>query len=157
MNERHGCIISPTWTHSCENQRDAAALPLGKEGVRILDVGTGPAPTPYAISDFYELLRDYGMTVGSGELAQQTTHFTIIERSAEMCRFMHHFSEFTGRSGPFGSDQSDFSLVDPAAERGDSGGTYSTRSTMIMKPMSISWSTCQRRPITLHSDMRGIA
>ena len=36
-------------------------LPLGNEGVNILDVGTGPAPTPYAIQDFDYQLRSYGI------------------------------------------------------------------------------------------------
>ena len=94
-----------------------AALPLGKEGVRILDVGTGPAPTPYAISDFYELLREYGVVVGSEELAQQTTHFTIVERNTGMCGFMNRFNQTMGRSGPFRADIDDFSIIDFASKR----------------------------------------
>ena len=33
-----------------------AVLPLGSQGVRVLDVGTGPAPALYAIDDFYSAL-----------------------------------------------------------------------------------------------------
>jgi hypothetical protein len=36
-----------------------AALPLGTYGVNLLDVGTGPAPTVYAIQDFYACLAEY--------------------------------------------------------------------------------------------------
>jgi len=105
-----------TWGALVEMTK-AAVLPLGQRGVRILDVGTGPAPTPYAISDFYDLLREYGLAVECEELTQQTTHFSIIEKSPEMCRFMHRFGEFTERSGPSCSGRFDFSLVDPPAER----------------------------------------
>jgi len=37
-----------------------ACLPLGAEGVRVLDIGTGPGTTAFAISDFYERLRIFG-------------------------------------------------------------------------------------------------
>lgn len=95
----------------------AAALPLGKEGVRMLDVGTGPGPTPYAMSDFYQLLQTFGKDKGIEAFASQEIHVAVVERSREMTRFLHNFSEITHRPGPFGADQDDFATIDPAADR----------------------------------------
>ncbi len=93
------------------------ALPVGVEGVRILDVGTGPLPTPYAIQDFYEQLRLYGDKNGLSKLASQNTHFSIVERSSSMQRLMHTLSEHCHRPGPYGADTTDFSEVNPPATR----------------------------------------
>ncbi|MBI4488485.1 MAG: hypothetical protein HY694_05325 [Deltaproteobacteria bacterium] len=92
-------------------------LPMGDEGVRLLDVGTGPAPTPYGIQDFYEVIRRYGDEHDLPGLRSQRVDTMVIERSASMARLMHHFSEFTGRPGPFGSDRTDFVDFSPKRER----------------------------------------
>lgn len=93
------------------------ALPVGVEGVRILDVGTGPLPTPYAIQDFYEQLRAYGDMNGIPEFAAQSTHFGIVERSDSMRRLMHWLSEHCRRPGPYEADITDFSEINPPAAR----------------------------------------
>ena len=105
-----------TWEALLELTRKAA-LPLGKEGVRILDIGTGPAPTPYAIQDYYALLREYGHDKGLPELVHQEVSFSIVENSPSMAHFMHLFSEYCGRPGPFGADIIDFKHVNPREER----------------------------------------
>ena len=93
------------------------ALPLGPEGVRVLDVGTGPAPTPYAIQDYYALLRKYGDANGIAKFSIQNTNFTIVESSPSMRHFIHLFSETCSRPGPFGADIIDFGDVNPPAKR----------------------------------------
>jgi hypothetical protein len=92
-------------------------LPLGRKGVRVLDVGTGPAPTPYAIYDFYKSLSDYGKENKIEELINQTVEFHIVEKSKAMCHFMHLFSEVSRRPGPFGANKTDFKNVDPVTSR----------------------------------------
>jgi hypothetical protein len=93
------------------------ALPVGAEGVRILDVGTGPLPTPYAFQDFYQQLRLYGDNNRIAELASQNTHFGIVESSSSMRRLMHWLSEHCQRPGPYGADITDFAEVNPPATR----------------------------------------
>ena len=92
-------------------------LPLGSEGVRILDVGAGPLPTTYAIWDFFEQLRKFGDMNSIPELVKQGTHFDIVERSDSMRQFMHRFSEHCQFSGPYGAEIIDFSDVNPRSER----------------------------------------
>jgi len=105
-----------TWQVLLELTRKAV-LPLGKEGVRILDVGTGPAPTPYAIQDYYSLLREYGCDKRLPELEHQEVSFNIVESSPSMARFMHLFSEYCKRPGPFGANIIDFKHVNPRKAR----------------------------------------
>jgi len=38
---------------------EAAVLPMSEKGLQVLDVGTGPAPGLYAVSDFYHALYDF--------------------------------------------------------------------------------------------------
>jgi hypothetical protein len=83
-------------------------LPLGA-GVAVLDVGTGPAPALYAISDFYMLLRQFGDEQSIPELSVQGTKLHAIEESPSWLRFVHHFSEHARREeGPFGATFLDF-------------------------------------------------
>lgn len=93
------------------------ALPIASNGVQALDVGTGPGPTPYAIQDFYELLRQYGHEHGLTLFQKQTLKVSIVEKSTSMQRFLHHFSERSLRAGPFGADSEDLSMLDFAQER----------------------------------------
>lgn len=85
-----------------------AVLTLGIHGVRVLDVGAGPAPSLYAIDDFYQALNEYARVAGVHELQLPSTRLDCIERSQTMVAFFHHFSEFCGRPGPFGPVFSDF-------------------------------------------------
>ncbi|MDP3104324.1 MAG: hypothetical protein Q8M95_06925 [Candidatus Methanoperedens sp.] len=96
---------------------EKGALPLGIEGIRILDIGAGPAPTAYAINDFYRLLRDFGNDESIAAFLCQETEVKVIESSPSMCHFIHHFSECTKRRGPFHAHKKDFALVDPVSER----------------------------------------
>jgi len=96
---------------------EIGALPLGIEGIRILDIGAGPAPTAYAINDFYGLLREFGNDEGIASLHCQETEVNIIESNPSMCHFIHHFSECTRRCVPFHAHKKDFALVDPVSER----------------------------------------
>ena len=94
-----------------------AVLPLGRHGVRVLDVGTGPAPVLYAIDDFYSSLYRFAQDSGIQELCIPPPELDCIENSPNMARFMHHFSEYCGRRGPFGPSLDNFEDLDFPAER----------------------------------------
>jgi hypothetical protein len=82
---------------------DVAALPLAINGVRTLDVGAGPAPALYAIDDYYGALKDFAAASEIEPLMVPLPKLNIIERSQRMNWFVHRFSEFCGRRGPFGA------------------------------------------------------
>lgn len=96
---------------------DMCLLPLGKNGIRMLDVGTGPGPTPYAVLDFYALLRDYGSTRNIDLFSTQKVDVQVIEQSRGMNRFLHWFSELSNRPGPYGAYKVDFGQLDSATAR----------------------------------------
>jgi SAM-dependent methyltransferase len=95
----------------------SACLPLGTEGVRVLDIGTGPGTTAFAISDFYERLRIFGSEQAVEAFQLQVPQFSTAESNEWMSQFMGHFAELSGRPGPFGATYLDFSKFDPQAER----------------------------------------
>jgi len=85
-----------------------AVLPLGSQGVRVLDVGTGPAPALYAVDDFYRALNKFAELSNIPALRLPRPELNCIERSKHMVWFFHRFSEFCGRNGPFGPVFSEF-------------------------------------------------
>ena len=89
-----------------------ACLPLGSQGVRVLDIGTGPAPVLYAIEDFYNTLHAFAQESGIQDLCIPPPELDCIENSRSMNRFMHHFSEHCGRRGPFGAITDSFESLD---------------------------------------------
>jgi hypothetical protein len=96
---------------------EVAVLPLGSRGVRVLDVGSGPAPSLYAIADFYETLNEFAKLSSIQELQIPTPELNPIERSQAMISFLHNFSQFCKRSGPFGPVFDDFAGLDLEAVR----------------------------------------
>jgi hypothetical protein len=85
-----------------------AVLPHGSQGVRVLDVGTGPAPALYAVDDFYRALDEFAQLSNVPALRLPRPELNCIERSQQMVWFFHRFSEFCGRAGPFGPVFSEF-------------------------------------------------
>jgi hypothetical protein len=98
----------------------AGYMPLKDDRVRILDVGTGPAPCLYALQDFYEQVRSFGAFYRRAELSSVTTELRSVEQSPAMSHFMHHFSEFAYRPGPFSATHSNFLSLDLAELRRES-------------------------------------
>ncbi|MDD9985539.1 MAG: hypothetical protein OXQ31_04625 [Spirochaetaceae bacterium] len=92
-------------------------LPLARHGVRVLDVGTGPAPALYAIDDFYRVLRQFAHELGIQELYVADPTLNCIEKSSSMERFIHRFSECCRRPGPFGATIGEFTDLDFRSER----------------------------------------
>lgn len=94
-----------------------ACLPLGSQGVRVLDIGTGPAPVLHAVKDFYNTLDAFAQMSGIQELCIPPPELDSIENSQNMRRFMHHFAEHCGRGGPFGPTIDRFESLDFRAAR----------------------------------------
>ena len=105
-----------TWAtlrYLCEN----AVLPLGATGVNVLDVGTGPASALYAIDDFYRHMSQFAQENGIAALVLPPPTLNSVERNRSMASFFHHYSAFSGRSGPFGPTFVDFTELNLPGER----------------------------------------
>ena len=105
-----------TWK-TLEHLLELEVLPLGVTGVRVLDIGTGPAPALYAISDLYSALTNFAEEFSIRELQLPSPRLACVEKSLPMVRFFHRFSEYSGRRGPFGIVESDFVNLQLASKR----------------------------------------
>ena len=81
-----------TWL-ALERLVEHCLLPMGKEGVRALDVGTGPGPSAFAAHDFYTAMSEFAEVSGN-ELWQQPPQMTCVESAVPMNQFRHHLAEF---------------------------------------------------------------
>ncbi len=95
----------------------AKVLPMSDDGIDVLDIGTGPAPALYAVSDFYSALRDFATKKGYAFLDTPSPRLHCIESSPYMWQFFHIFSELSGRPGPFQPTFEKFEGVDFAESR----------------------------------------
>src|SRR5712692_4316944 len=79
-----------------------AVLPMSENELEVLDVGTGPAPVLYAISDFYQLLQKFTHEKGYPSLGIPFPELSSVESSRELEQFIYAFSEVSQRShGPY--------------------------------------------------------
>ena len=97
-------------------------LPMGKEGVRALDVGTGPGPSAFATHDFYAAMTAFA-EVSSNELWCQPARMTCVEPSESMNSFRHHLAELMAERGashrviPMCRNIDEFESILPTEER----------------------------------------
>jgi hypothetical protein len=89
---------------------------MGCEGVRVLDVGTGPGPSALAIHDYYHALTQFG-NENSIELLNQPTNVTCVELDQQTNSFRHHFVEYLQKHIDLAFFIPDFSTVKPKKER----------------------------------------
>ena len=73
-------------------------LPMGKHGVRALDVGTGPGPSAFATHDFYVAMTNYAELSGKGHW-HQPPNLTCVESSIPMNSFRHQLAEVLAMYG----------------------------------------------------------
>lgn len=66
-------------------------LPLRKVGLKVLEVGSGPAPALYASQDFYSMLRDWPDRGGTAIAGIK--HADSLERGEAWDQILHHVSE----------------------------------------------------------------
>ena len=81
---------------------DYKYLPISYREVTILDVGTGPGPALYAVSDVYTSLREFGKISGDSRLINLKFSTDYVERSPGFRNWLHHFTEFINVSAPSG-------------------------------------------------------
>jgi ribosomal protein RSM22 (predicted rRNA methylase) len=102
-----------------EHLMQIGRLPIRRVGLKVLEVGSGPAPALYAVRDFYSMLREWPGR-GSTEIAD-IQFADSLERGEAWDRVLHHVSEqlmvvrgdIQGASGlPFRRSINDFSGFD---------------------------------------------
>ena len=67
-------------------------LPMGKNGVRALDVGTGPGPAAFAIHDFYAAMVEFSEVTDNPKW-RQPPHLTCVEFDGSTNHFRHQLAE----------------------------------------------------------------
>ena len=67
-------------------------LPMRRDGVRVLDVGTGPGPSAFATRDFYTAMEDYARIANAASW-RQPPDVTCVEPAPGMNRIRHHVAE----------------------------------------------------------------
>ena len=67
-------------------------LPMGKYGIGVLDVGTGPGPSAFAIHDFYNATVEYSEIRGNPRW-RQPAELTCVELDAGTNSLRHHLTE----------------------------------------------------------------
>ena len=73
-------------------------LPMGRYGVRVLDVGTGPGPSAFATHDFYAALENYAHGADASDW-QQPSDITCVECAPSMNRIRHFLAEHLFSTG----------------------------------------------------------
>ena len=99
-------------------------LPMGKNGVRALDVGTGPGPAAFAIRDFYVAMVNFSEVIGNPEW-RQPPHLTCVEFDGSTNHFRHQLTEVLYQQAGRDSDGvlsmtsalHDFGELEPTRER----------------------------------------
>lgn len=99
-------------------------LPMGKDGVRALDIGTGLGPSAFAIHDFYSAMVEFSEVSGNSKW-RQPVHLTCVEFDAGTNHLRHHLAEIMYEEGGRKSKDvlamcnalPDFSRFHPTQER----------------------------------------
>ena len=110
-----------TWL-ALEQLLQRGLLPMGRYGVRVLDVGTGPGPSAFATHDFYAAMEDYARITNAASW-QQTPYITCVERAPAMNHIRHAIAEHLASKGAprsvlgMAGGLDDFSDILPTQER----------------------------------------
>lgn len=73
---------------------DKLILPFGAKAINSLDIGTGPGPSLFALSDTYNSLRRFGEINNISYLKNLEYQPDYVERSSGFRNWLHHFTEF---------------------------------------------------------------
>ena len=112
-----------TWL-ALERLVEKNCLPMGTNGVRALDVGTGPGPAAFAVHDFYVAMVAYSEVTGNPKW-RQPPHVTCVESKRRPNHFRHQLAEMlfqqAGRESEgvlsMTSTLGDFGEFEPTRER----------------------------------------
>ena len=80
-----------TWL-ALEHLLRSSLLPMGKLGVRALDVGTGPGPSAFATHDFFAAMEEYALTTASARW-KQPPEIACVDPDLDMNRIRHLVAE----------------------------------------------------------------
>jgi hypothetical protein len=69
-------------------------LPVKSLPIDILDVGTGPGPSLFAVSDIYSWLAEYGVAIGNQPLAEVSVKMNYVENSFRFRDWLGQFTEY---------------------------------------------------------------
>ena len=102
-------------------------LPMGKNGVRALDVGTGPGPSAFAIHDFYASMIEFSRAWDNSKW-RQPPHVTCVEFDENSNHLRHLLSEILFEQTQRESEGvlamchnlDDFGKLEPSRERKES-------------------------------------
>jgi SAM-dependent methyltransferase len=73
-------------------------LPLPKDTLRVLDVGTGPGPALFALSDIYALIDEFAQARDLKTLTNVDYRPDYAELSQAFRQWLHHFTEFVNEN-----------------------------------------------------------
>ena len=100
--EMPGAACAYAWLHmleryvriwlALERLVEKNCLPMGTNGVRALDVGTGPGPAAFAIHDFYVAMVGYSEVTGNPKW-RQPPQVTCVESKRRPNHFRHQLAE----------------------------------------------------------------
>ena len=100
--EKPGAALAYAWVHlldryvrtwrALEILVEESCIPMGKYGVRALDVGTGPGPSALAIIDFYAAMTDYSRHKGDTRW-NQPVEVTCVELDQSTNGLRDHLAE----------------------------------------------------------------
>ncbi|ELR71716.1 hypothetical protein C900_02301 [Fulvivirga imtechensis AK7] len=79
---------------------DKQVLPLGAKPINTLDIGTGPGPSLFALSDCYYSLRKFGELHNISYLKNIDYIPDYVERSSGFRQWLHHFTELANHELP---------------------------------------------------------
>ena len=132
--EKPGAACAYAWLHlldryvrtwlALERLVQRNCLPMGKFGVRTLDVGTGPGPAAFAIHDFYAAMVEFSEDIVNPKW-RQPPHLTCVEYDGSTNHFRHQLAEMlfqqTGGESEsvlsIGCSLVDFGKLEPTRER----------------------------------------
>ena len=132
--EKPGAPAAYAWLHlldryvrtwlALERLVQKNCLPMGKYGVRALDVGTGPGPSALAIHDFYSAMGEFSEVRGNPKW-RQPAYITCFEFDSGTNHLRHHLAEIMYEEGERKSKGvlamcnalPDFSNLHPTQER----------------------------------------
>ncbi len=84
---------------------DKQVLPIGAKDINSLDIGTGPGPSLYALSDVYSSLKKFGEITNTHYLKNINYIPDYVERSVGFRNWLHHLTEVVNNNLPDNEDE----------------------------------------------------
>ena len=129
-----GAALAYAWLHlldryvrswrALEVLLEGSCIPMGRHGVRVLDVGTGPGPSSFAIHDFYESMNAFARVKANSKW-NQPVEIECVESDGRTNSLRHNLAELLHGLSPSKSQSilamcsafPDFGKISPVNER----------------------------------------